>query len=467
VWASLVDSREVRQDSITHLVPVAWRRGRRSTSKSEERREKAIHILFSDLSSVRGEALREYRWFKETGAEVRAADQSPQVLTQLTTQRKQRLVFLFVKDLIVTSVARDVMSSTERRDTAQRMGIAKVLLSVKVLCGFLIGAIDVTLLYSLYLFANHLPQSLQYAWCTSLALWFAFEIFISSSGVVLLLHLLVPLLFLPEVQRAKERALYVMIADLDHCQEEGQRRRSQAQGQGLGSSFNAAQYLFPSYRVAALLPDLPTSRAVASFRTSLPRDRQRYQAQVLSLSGLIKRLCSLFLSSILSCHELLQEVMAQMAHDTIAGLLIVLTIGFFRINAILIVIPLLLTSLGVYLILTRRNKSRQSVPTIQSDHFPMLREVTAEPPDVSPLPLSVASPSHEIESGVGAIVPQGSGGQGSSSDEDGFSESSSDESSDGSVELRSRVKRRELEQEEQEGEEAEEERSVVRAGEQV
>jgi hypothetical protein len=161
------------------------------------------------------------------------------------------------------------------------------------------------LLFYVYLFAMKQPHSRQSAWFQSFAIWLLFEIFISSTGLVFFFHLLIPIDVLTEVKHLKEKVLLsLMLFRKKYMRDRHRQRKNVRQRQSASWSreersrlqqsgeqhpthamnekedeemttthFNSAKYLFTSWRVAALLPELPESELILQFHTPWPRKK--------------------------------------------------------------------------------------------------------------------------------------------------------------------------------------------------
>lgn len=101
----------------------------------------------------------------------------------------------------------------------------------------------------------------------------------SSTGLVLVLHLLIPLYVWSDVAEVKKKVL----SDLMTFRENYWKKTAVISVSGkdvetgtptqTGGDFNSAKYLFTSWRVASLFPELPESQLVLRFSTPWPRKR--------------------------------------------------------------------------------------------------------------------------------------------------------------------------------------------------
>jgi hypothetical protein len=217
--------------------------------------------------------------------------------------KRKRLNLLFVKDLL-DGVNGMVLDHKDRRDqeiNEKVEGWKKVCASV-FLCLVSIG-----MLFYIYLFAMRQSASRQHAWFNSFVLWLFFEIFISSTGLVLVEHVLIPLWSLKDIHRVKDK----IVSDLllfqcqvkdskDHQRRDLVRVRRQGGEEGGGGTssdvesheeektndlFNAAEFLYPSYRVAQLFPHFAESELILQFKTPWPKNSLQHSTTSIKSSS--------------------------------------------------------------------------------------------------------------------------------------------------------------------------------------
>jgi hypothetical protein len=218
--------------------------------------------LLMELGNVRQIVCREAAFFKNPAIDDGA--------------KRKRLNLLFVKDLL-DGVNGMILDHKDRRDNERRCqveGWKKVVASL-----FLVSVSGGMLLY-IYLFAMRQSRSRQQAWFSSFQVWLFFEIFISSTGLVLVEHVLIPLWSMKDLRSVKDK----MVSDVLLFQR-GLKSLADHQGQGSGtvlrgrqgtanvsSTFNAAESLYPSYRLARLFPAFPESELILRYKTPWPKN---------------------------------------------------------------------------------------------------------------------------------------------------------------------------------------------------
>jgi hypothetical protein len=296
--------------------------------------EEAVKDLMKELTRVRREVSREYQWLEGFGVKKVRSNGETGVDEQMMMQRK-RLIYLFVKDMSRSgAVGGDMISSKAHRDSQLLASSKADRVSPRLkLCSWLFVVFsNIAMLFYVYLFAMNQTQSRQSAWFVSFVTWLFFEIFVSSTALVLVLHLLVPLFVLADVMKLKEKALVDLMRLRSQTTSNHQNGTSpaveEARPKPHRSEFNAAKYLFPSWRVAAMLRDLPESKLILRFSTSWPRRRfgaekgkvaKEYEAAI-GLSAL-SRIAMFFLGSFLNCHALMQDLFVQTLCNSTLGYL--------------------------------------------------------------------------------------------------------------------------------------------------
>jgi hypothetical protein len=321
--------------------------------------EEAVKDLMKELTIVRREVSKEYQWLKGLGVKkVKSNGETTEV--DEMTQRK-RLIYLFVKDMSGSgAVGGDMLSNKAHRDSQLSSSSKADRVSPRLkLCSwlFLIFS-NIGMLFYVYLFAMNQTQSRQSAWFLSFVTWLLFEIFVSSTALVLVLHLLVPLYVLADVLKLKEKALVDLMLLREKCSQttsdpqnetisatQDGRPRSAELHQG---AFNAAKYLFRSWRVAAMLRDLPESKLILQYSTPWPKRKfgveegkvaKEYEAAI----GLttLSRIVLFFMGSFLRSHALVQDLIVQTLCNSTLGYLGVVLL---RLSAVHPLLPLLVVA---------------------------------------------------------------------------------------------------------------------------
>jgi hypothetical protein len=296
--------------------------------------------------------------------------QSDAKIDSVPLMMRKRLLYLFVKDLS-SGVSGAMLSSKDQRDSQMSRGgsvsrkIDRVSWQRKGAAGLFVALLDIGMLIYVYLFAMNQTSSRQEAWFISFVMWLGFEIFLSSTALVLVLHLLVPLYVWSDVAEVKKKVL----TDLMKFREKYLKRDGNDIESGLlgvdpgrggggetGGSFNAAKFLFLSWRVASLFPELPESRLVLQFSTLFPQKKfgkeeegnvaKEYEDDVLLTAA--SRILLYFLTSLLHYSSLVQDILIQTVCNGSLGYVIFLLVQLWKIYPWLFVVAVLVLLLCVY-----------------------------------------------------------------------------------------------------------------------
>lgn len=310
----------------------------------------------NELSRVRKEVSAEYKWLSHSEGDAEV-DEKAQATLQI--MKRRRLLYLLMKDLS-SGVSGDVISNKVERDSvSMALKINRVPASWKLFGWLAVAFLNLGMLFYVYLFAMSQTRSRQAAWLQSFLMWGVFEIFISSTGLVVFVHLLIPLYVLSDVCRLKEKVLASVLSF---------RERFSSSQPSLfhpppNTEFNSAKYLFTSWRVASLFCErdadedsgLPETALILHFRTQWPSKRlggqegevaAEYQEDIVLAA--VSRVVTYFLGSLLSFHVLVQEMFVQMLWTSGMGYLIVWFVQLARVHPLLPLVPVLLTLLAIY-----------------------------------------------------------------------------------------------------------------------
>jgi hypothetical protein len=391
----------------------------------------AVKDLMTELSHVRKQVFRETLWFQRT----ESANKWPR--EWLVLVKRRRLLLLFMKDL-ATGVSGEALATKSERDCSVGSSKARAMLEGEswkrqLVAWLFVILMNGGLLFYVYLFAMSQTHSRQSAWFRSFVMWLLFEVTVSSTGLVVLTHLLIPLYVLADVSRIKEKVLQDLLAFRKNCLgrdgdiEEGRggpeamsgpqderaintvigfgaetkgthdanigsiSTKGTVEGAEVTNKFNAAKYLFPSWRVASIVPELPESGVILQFNTPWPKRKfgekgaavstEYEQAVVLTT---LSRIVVYFLGSLLRFHTLVQDILLQTVCNSGLGVLGVCLIRLFAIH------PALPVALGVGLLLVLR--WLLMVATGSSKGNEGLSSVAPERTDPSPPPSTPIDP---------------------------------------------------------------------------
>jgi hypothetical protein len=367
--------------------------------------------LMKELRKVRTEVLHESQRLKRYEGE-----------NNLLKKRK-RLIYLFVKDLS-SGVSGEVLSSKYQRDSEISLPVKmdRVSWKLKLSSWIFVGLLNAVMLFYVYLFAMNQTRTRQQAWFVSFVMWLGFEIFLSSTSMVILIHLLIPLYVLTDVTELKQKVL----GDLITFQEKYLKRRSKPSGEAKVTSqhrhhehnssddenrncqeeFNAAKFLFTSWRVASLFPELHESQLVLQFRTLWPKKKfgdeegdvaKEYEDDII-LSA-VWQIFLFFLASLLHYSTLIQDIVIQTACNSGLGALCMLFIQLWAMHPWLAALAALALLLCLYLLVkvSSNNLAKQltngSIHPIDTSN----PSISAPPKNAMEAPLHEAEVANELE----------------------------------------------------------------------
>lgn len=336
------------------------------------RQRSPVENILLELGNVRKSVVRESNYFKNP-------------LVDEESKRK-RLNFLFVKDLL-DGVNGMILDTKDQRDTDI---VGQVPLWHKVLAALFLCISSLGMLYYVYLFAMNQSASRQRGWFNSFQVWLFFEIFIVSTGLVLVEHVFIPLWSFREVQRVKEK----IVGDILTFQKKLKQQRKVNEKNGCNKltsiseegtqylsnqleydhrSFNAAEYLYPSHRLAQLFPNYPESELILQYKTLWPKKsfkhgeksmKKKYDKRFEFLTRTIARVGIFAVTSVVQLPPAIQDMGIQMLLFTVVGYLFRLHVRLYEISPILVIFPSLLIWMLAYLCLV----SKRRINTIYQTH---------------------------------------------------------------------------------------------------
>jgi hypothetical protein len=346
-------------------------------SKQDEKDIIALRGLMTELTRVRDEVFEEYQWFSDSLQRKKllgdAANGSEnEIDSYLAYLRKKRLLYLFVKDLSGGVCAEVLSSKTQRDSMAMTTATTRVSAQTKFFGWVFVGLLNFGMLFYVYLFAMQQTQSRQSAWFVSFVIWLVFEIFISSTGLVFLVHLMIPLFIFAEMTKIKQKVLKDLMLFRENCLKKKKKQRNLTKAKAMATAmtpssapspeaggetekeagkdieFNAAKYLFTSWRVASLFPEMDESELILQFRTTWPKKRFGTEEATNQLSSdydqtvvttAVSRVLLYFLTSLLQFHEVIQDAILQIVCNSGWGYVGLMLIRLSTIHPLLPALP--------------------------------------------------------------------------------------------------------------------------------
>jgi hypothetical protein len=370
VWGPLIGNVSELPDTGSHFLSFLpfW-------SNSDKGDNIVVRELMTELSRIRREVFEEDQWFNSFSRhrEIHKDIETAQAISNddsVNQLMQKRLLYLFVKDLS-DGVSADVLSSKTQRDAmTMSMSLTRVSQRSQNLGWILVFLMNLGMLLYVSLFAMRQTQSRQQAWFISFVMWLVFEIFVSSTGLVFFVHLMIPMFVFTKMEKIKAKVLQDLVIFrnqyLRRKKWEKQHSRRSQDGKIFQPDevFNAAKYLYTSWRVASLFREIPESQLILQFRTPWPKMRfggeetqlssEYDQAVILTAAS---RVLLFFVTSLLHFHEVIQDILLQTVCNSGFGYVVLLLIRLSRIHPLLSVLPVLVVLFGLFMMFRAAGRS--------------------------------------------------------------------------------------------------------------
>ncbi len=274
-------------------------------------------------------------------------------------ERGRRLLFLFQRDLL-PGINGKILESKNKRESFNQKSVDA---SSKLLGWIFIVLLNVGMLFYVYLFAMQQTAIRQEAWFKSFLIWLVTEVFFVSTAVVYFTHFVVPSIIMKDVGKIKQRLLDSIRDYNDHVKAvEAGRSAADQQEEGKegadGAAFNAASYLFVSYRLAQQFPDLKESKIILRFSTPWPphsyhhvRDVSKsYSKKFSALTRSASMILIFLIGNLIQVPPSLQDMIIHVASTATVGYTVLLHVQLFNIFPLLAVLPLLVIAVIVHFV---------------------------------------------------------------------------------------------------------------------
>lgn len=276
--------------------------------------------------------------------------------------KSKRLLYLFQKDLL-SGISGQILESKNRRDNKQLEVVSRK--AKWVAWAFLI-ALDVGMLFYIFLFAVSQNTHQQTAWAQSFGLWLILEICLISTCMVIVMHVILPSLIMEDVQQIKGKLVDSVAKYRQRLRACGQSAAAASGKPGLVQPFNAADYVFLSCRLAKTCPELKTAQIISQYRTVWPRQSYQHETDVSKsynrkFSALVRSVTMVvffFVTNVLSFPPGVQDVILQAVSAALVGSFLLVHIQLYAIYPALVILPSLLV-IVVILFLVRAHRKLQ------------------------------------------------------------------------------------------------------------
>ena len=238
------------------------------------------------------------------------------------------------------------------------------------------------MLFYILLFVLTQTGPRQNAWVKSFALWLVVEIFMVSTAIVFFTHILIPSLVMKDLTQIKRR----LMDNIRDFNEKVSAAKTNPNGlteadDAQKISFNAANYLFVSTRLARQFPDLKESKIIAQFSTPWPRQSylhvqnvsKGYSKKFSALTRSASILIIFFVGNFLAVPPSVQDIAVQMTSTVALGYGLFIHLQLYEIYPVLVIVPALLIAVLVHFCIQSskadaKNKLARLFPAQKKQH---------------------------------------------------------------------------------------------------
>jgi hypothetical protein len=284
--------------------------------------------------------------------------------TRSERMKTKRLLFLFQKDLI-PGISGEILDSKDQRD---HVVLSPVSAWKKGFAWCFLGMANLAMLFYVFLFAVSQDSHHQSAWGQSFAIWLVLEVTMVSTMICLFMHVLVPSLVMKDIVKIKGKLRESLLKYYEKIESTKKDKMIKNMNSSLLQTFNAAKYLFLSYRLAETFPELKASQVVLQYTTVWPRQSYQHVSDVSKnynkkFSTAFSRSASIilifFLTSFISLPLVIQDIFTQIASTAVIGYLILLHLQLYAVIPILVVIPTLVLLVGIHFFFSSSSKREE------------------------------------------------------------------------------------------------------------
>ncbi len=272
--------------------------------------------------------------------------------------RNKRLLFMFQRDLL-PGISGQILESKDKRDV-QSTPTAISAQWKYAGWGYLIAQ-NVGMLFYVMLFALFQTQQRQNAWVRSFAIWMGMEILVISTAMVLLMHIMLPAMLMKDVQSVRDKLTQSI--EQYHQRLNARQAKYATNGQegkvdgddseesdDESSEFNAAEYLFVSYRLAKEFSKLTISKIILQYKSPWPRRsyqyandmKKEYDGRFDSLYRSMGLLLIFVLTNLLNVPVNMQDMIIRSLTTVVIGYLLFVQTQLYAISPALVIIPYLI-----------------------------------------------------------------------------------------------------------------------------
>ena len=284
----------------------------------------------------------------------------------LRKERQRRLLYLFQYDLL-PGVSGQILHSKVHREDLQVHGAASF--KAKMLVYLLIVLCNAAMLFYVFLFALGQTKYRQDAWFRSFMIWIGMEIFVVGTVMVLITHVVLPSLIMPDVAKIKDK----LVDSIREYQRDLKNRTVEEKADAEEKTFNSAEFFFASSKLAKFYMDLPVAQIISKFSTPWPRQSyqhvvdvsRRYDRRFSGLSSSVGIILFFFIGNFLIAPPGVQDGMLHSLFTVAVGYLVLLHIQLYNVQPALAFIPLFTICVLVhFIVLSCRRKSQSKIADV-------------------------------------------------------------------------------------------------------
>ncbi|RYH30188.1 hypothetical protein EON65_05910 [archaeon] len=323
-------------------------------------------VVFRDVLDVQKTYNREVALFQDKEFHMAAREKS------------RRLLYLFQKDLM-PGICGQILESKDMRDNVKVKSVPGL---AKTLAWTFLLVMNAVMLFYIYLFAVSQDEYRQTAWAQSFALWLVAEIFLISTCMVLVMNVAIPSVIMKDVQAIKTKLVGSLVEyhrqlQNDHQQDQKVDKMSKQSAQQFesnesSSKFNAAEYLFVSYRLAQTFMQLKTAKVIAHYQTVWPRQSYQHVADVsrsynrsfTAFTRSASIIILFFVSNLLTVPITLQDMVVHAVTTAAAGYACLLHLQLYTIYPVLVVAPTLCILMVIHFFLQSHKTQQEGLHTL-------------------------------------------------------------------------------------------------------
>ncbi len=282
-------------------------------------------------------------------------------------EKSKRLLYLFQKDLM-PGISGQILESKDRRDDLVVRGVSR---SAKWLTWLLLALLNTGMLFYIFLFAVSQEVPRQRAWARSFGMWLVVEVILVSSAMVFVTHVLIPSFVMSDVSKIKQRLLTSLQdyhkkmakkerdGQLSLTNRKGQRDRNDSMADESESDqdqevdptdFNAAKFLFLSYKMARRYPELKIAQIISEYSTPWPKQsyhratdvNKKYNRKFQAITKSATMIVMFFVTSFIRIPPNIQDMIMQVCTTAVTGYTVLVHIQLYHIYPVLIAIPTIL-----------------------------------------------------------------------------------------------------------------------------